>query len=68
MKDHVMKSEQNMSDALFDLGEAWASYGLKVAELAVATSARTLTNVSKMLGALSTEIKREKPEVIDITP
>ena len=37
-------------DTLFDVGEAWASYGLKVAELALEASARTLTGVSKVLG------------------
>ncbi len=53
-------------DNLFDVGEAWASYGLKIAELAVATSARTLDNVSKALGTLSESLKKdEKKDVID---
>lgn len=56
---------ESVVDTLFDVGEAWASYGLKIAELALQTSARTLTNVSKVLGTLATELKQEKPEVID---
>jgi hypothetical protein len=51
---------ESVVDTLFDVGEAWASYGLKVAELALQTSARTLTNVSKVLGTLSDELKTER--------
>lgn len=51
---------ETVVDTLFDVGEAWASYGLKVAELALQTSARTLTNVSKVLGSLAVELKREQ--------
>ena len=55
-------------DTLFDVGEAWASHGLKLAESALATSAHTLTSVSKLLGNLSEELKRDRqtqPDVID---
>jgi hypothetical protein len=44
---------------LFDVGEAWASYGLKMAELALNASARTLIGVSKVLGNLAEELNRE---------
>jgi len=59
-----VKNDKNdtVVDTLFDVGEAWASYGLKIAELALATSARTLTGVSKVLGNLADELKREAPE------
>ncbi len=58
--------ETKVVDTLFDVGEAWASYGLKVAELALQTSARTLTNASKIVGNLAEELKHEQhPEVID---
>ncbi len=58
---------ESVVDTLFDVGEAWASYGLKIAEMALQTSAVTLTNVSKALGKLSDELQRdrEEPEVID---
>ncbi len=55
-------------DTLFDVGETWASHGLKVAESALAASARTLEGVSKLLGNLADELKREKhgdSQVID---
>jgi hypothetical protein len=58
-----MSSEQKESkivDALFDVGETWASYGLKTAENALAASARTLTSVSKLLGNLAEELKHEQ--------
>jgi hypothetical protein len=45
-------------DTLFDVGEAWASHGLKIAESALVTSAQTLTGVSKLLGSLAESLKR----------
>jgi hypothetical protein len=61
---------ESVVDTLFDVGEAWASYGLKTAENAVAASAKTLEGVAKLLGHLSEELKREKQqttgEVIDV--
>ena len=54
-------------DTLFDVGETWASHGLKIAESALVSSAKTLTSVSKLLGNLADELKREKqPDVIDV--
>ena len=54
-------------DTLFDVGEAWASYGLKTAELALQASARTLEEVSKVLGNVARELKRpEHKDVIDV--
>lgn len=61
--------KESVVDTLFDVGEAWASYGLKTAENAVAASAKTLEGISKLLGSLSEELKREqKPSdaVIDV--
>ncbi len=49
-------------DQLFDVAEAWASYGLKVAGLALQTSARTLENLSKALGELATKLKKNEGE------
>jgi hypothetical protein len=60
--------KESVVDTLFDVGEAWASYGLKTAENAVAASAKTLEGISKLLGNLSEELKREKKSdgVIDV--
>jgi hypothetical protein len=59
---------ESVVDTLFDVGEAWASYGLKLAESALQTSAHTLTSVSKLLGNLADELKREHSDedVIDV--
>ncbi len=68
-ENKTQKATKSIVDNLFDVGEAWASYGLKIAELAVATSARTLDSVSKALGTLSESLKKdenvEKKDVID---
>ena len=62
------EKKESVVDTLFDVGEAWASYGLKTAENAVAASAKTLEGISKLLGSLSEELKREKHDsnVIDV--
>ena len=54
------EKKDTVVDTLFDVGEAWASYGLKTAENALAASAKTLEGISKLLGNLSDELKREK--------
>jgi hypothetical protein len=64
-------TKQSIVDNLFDVGEAWTAYGLKIAELALQTSARTLTDVSKLLGNLADELKRSgsdqnEKDIIDI--
>jgi len=64
--------KESVVDTLFDVGEAWASYGLKTAENAVAASAKTLEGISKLLGNLAQELEREKKttaavqDVIDV--
>ena len=62
------EKKETVVDTLFDVGEAWASYGLKTAENALAASAKTLEGISKLLGNLSDELKREKSraDVIDV--
>ena len=59
MNESRDKAQTQIVDTLFDVGEAWASYGLKIAELALNASARTLTGVSKVLGNLAEELKHE---------
>jgi hypothetical protein len=65
----MKENKETVVDTLFDVGEAWASYGLKIAEVALQTSARTLTNVSKVIGNIADELKHEREEhkeVIDV--
>jgi hypothetical protein len=59
---------ESVVDTLFDVGEAWASHGLKIAESALHASAQTLTSVSKILGTLAEELKRPRDDkqVIDV--
>ena len=63
-------SEQNekrsVVDSLFDVGEAWASHGLRIAESALIASAQTLTSVSTLLGSLSEELKKERRAQSDV--
>jgi hypothetical protein len=66
MNDDTSKAQTHTIDTLFDVGEAWASYGLKVAELALTASARTLTSVSKVLCNLADELKHEQPEHVEV--
>ena len=61
-------NKESVVDSLFDVGETWAAHGLKVAESALAASAKTLSSVSKLLGNLAQELKHERsaqPDVID---
>ncbi|HEY1958024.1 MAG TPA: hypothetical protein VGH28_20525 [Polyangiaceae bacterium] len=51
---------ETVVDTLFDVGEAWASHGLKIAESALTASAKTLTMVSKLLGNLAVELEKER--------
>lgn len=62
------EKKETVVDTLFDVGEAWASYGLKVAQSALEASARTLEGVSKVIGNLAEELKRPEhnKDVIDV--
>ncbi len=60
------KKEETVVDTLFDVGETWASHGLKMAESALNASARTLTSVSKLLGNLSEQLKHERETQHDV--
>ncbi len=66
MTESQDKAQTQIVDTLFDVGEAWASYGLKMAELALNASARTLTGVSKVLGNLAEELKHENEHHQDV--
>ena len=62
------EKKETVVDTLFDVGEAWASYGLKVAQSALEASARTLEGVSKVIGNVAEELKRppHDKDVIDV--
>ena len=54
---------ESIVDAVFDVGEAWASYGLKVSRLALLTSARTLRHTAHALDVISKGFEKK-----DISP
>jgi hypothetical protein len=64
------ESKESVVDTLFDVGESWASHGLKLAESVLQQSAKTLTTVSALLGNLAAQLEHERPEahkdVIDV--
>ena len=62
----MSENKKAVVDTLFDVGEAWASHGLKIAESALATSAKTLTSVSKLLGNLAEELHKERHAQQDV--
>jgi hypothetical protein len=67
MNEKKESSQTRIVDTLFDVGEAWASHGLKIAQSALETSARTLEGVSKVIGNVAEELKRPKhKDVIDV--
>lgn len=62
-----MSENKTIVDTLFDVGEEWASHGLKVAESALQASAHTLESLSRVLGNLAVQLKREdEQQVIDV--
>ena len=60
------KPAETIVDAVFDMGEAWASYGLKVSRIALLTSARTLKHAAHALDVLSKSIEKKDGEVVDV--
>jgi hypothetical protein len=46
-------------DAVFDIGEAWAAYGLKVGRMALLTSARTLSHAARALEAVQKNLEKQ---------
>ena len=57
---------EGIVDAVFDVGEAWAAYGLKVSRMALLTSARTLKHAAHALDVLSRSIEKKPDDVIDV--
>ncbi len=49
-------------DAVFDIGEAWAAYGLKVGRMALITSARTLSHAARALEAVQKNLEKKVDE------
>ena len=46
-------------DAVFDIGGAWATYGLKVGRMALLTSARTLSHAARALEAVQVNLEKQ---------
>lgn len=49
----------SLVDTLFDVGTAWAEYGLKYGRFALKNTARALTRTAKALEKLEVKIKRD---------
>jgi hypothetical protein len=56
-KDHA-----KLVDALYNVGGAWARYGLSVGRAALETSAVTLRNTAAALGEISEALERRTRE------
>lgn len=46
-------------DTVFDMGMAWANYGLKVGQQALETSAKSLEQTAKILANVSAELGKK---------
>lgn len=53
---------ETIVDAVFDIGEAWAAYGLKVGRLALITSARTLSHAARALETVQKNLEKKADE------
>ena len=51
-----VEKKESLVDAIFDVAEGWAVYGLNVAKLALEQSAKTLEKTSKALDQIKTSI------------
>jgi len=58
-KSEADKPVESVVDAVFDVGEAWAAYGLKVGRMALITSARSLTHAARALDALAKSFEKK---------
>ncbi len=59
--DDTTKTEaaETIVDAVFDIGEAWAAYGLKVGRMALLTSARTLSHAARALEVVQKNLEKQ---------
>jgi len=53
------KKKSTLVDALFDVGTAWAEYGLNYGKFALESSAKALTRTAKALEALQEKLKKD---------
>jgi len=61
-KQPVKKDHEKLVNALFNVGGAWARYGLGLGRAALETSAVTLRNTATALGEISDAIERRARE------
>jgi hypothetical protein len=57
--DKQVDRKSSIVDAIFDVAEGWAVYGLNVAKLALEQSAKTLEKTSKAIDDVKTSIEHK---------
>ncbi len=62
------EAAETIVDAAFDIGEAWAAYGLKVGRMALLTSARTLSHAARALEAVQKNLEKQAANDANTTP
>ncbi len=62
------EAAETIVDAAFDIGEAWAAYGLKVGRIALLTSARTLSHAARALEAVQKNLEKQAANDANTTP
>jgi prophage DNA circulation protein len=56
------KTASTLVDAVFDVGTAWADYGLNYGKFALENSAKALTRTAKAIETLQAKLRKEKDE------
>ncbi len=52
----------SLVDTLFDIGQGWAAYGLKLGKSALEQSAKTLEQTAKALEGIAKELEKKDGE------
>jgi hypothetical protein len=55
----VTESAESIVDALFDLGTAWAEYGIGYGKFALESSARVLSRTADALAQIQERLKKD---------
>jgi hypothetical protein len=58
--DTAAKKDQTLVDTIFDVGTAWAEYGLDYGKFALESSAKALTRTATALATLKEKLKRDE--------
>jgi hypothetical protein len=56
------KTASTLVDTVFDVGTAWADFGLNYGKFALENSAKALTRTAKAIETLQAKLRKEKDE------